>query len=125
MADNRTTAVAVANDMDGTANITLTHRYSDDPPEEKTWQNLPVGQTGEPLEVHYQTGFLTGFDYWKVRVEVVDGRAKGVWENDDWKECYLTEEDQGTVLRFSVSDDGGFKLNMISSSCTDGLDKVS
>jgi hypothetical protein len=125
MADNRTTSVAVANDMDGTATITLRHRHSDNPPEERTWNALAVGQTGDPLEVHYQTGFLTGFDYWHVRVEVTDGRAKGVWENEDWKECYLTEDDQGTVLRFSVSGDGGFKLNMISSSCTDDLEKVS
>lgn len=125
MADNRTTSVAVANDMDGTASITLRHRHGDNPPEERSWPGLAIGQAGDPLEVHYQTGLFTAFDYWHVRVEVTDGKAKGVWENDDDKECYLTEEDQGTVLRFSVSGDGGFKLNMISSSCTDDLDKVS
>jgi Up-Regulated in long-lived daf-2 len=125
MADNRTTSVAVANDMDGTATITLRHRFSDNPPEQRIWTALPIGQAGEPLLVHYQTGFLSGFDYWHVRVQVTDGRATGVWENDDWKECYLTEDDQGTVLRFSVSEAGGFKLNMISSSCTDELRKVS
>jgi hypothetical protein len=125
MADNRTTSVAVANDMDGPANITLTHRYSDEPPEEKTWNGLDVAQTGEALEVHYQTGLFTGNDHWKVRVEVPTGRGKGVWENDEWKQCNLEPEDQGTILRFSVSEEGGFKLNMVSSSCTADLEKIS
>ncbi|WNB87292.1 hypothetical protein [Cellulomonas sp. ATA003] len=76
------------------------------------------------LTVRYQTGLFTGLDYWTVRVEVLDGREKGVWDNDGEKECYLTEEDQGTLLTFDVSSDG-FKLNMLSSSCTDGLTKRS
>lgn len=125
MADERLTTVTVANHFDGSANITLTHRFSSDAPEEKTWQALPVGGSGPPLSVHYRTGFLTGFDYWKVRVDVLDGREKGVWDNGDWKECYLTEDDQGTLLTFQVSSAGGFKLDMISSSCTDSLSKRS
>jgi hypothetical protein len=40
------------------------------------------------------------------------------------KECYLTEEDQGTTHTFSVSPDGEFKINLISSGCTGDLDKV-
>jgi Up-Regulated in long-lived daf-2 len=125
MADNRTTSVTVANDMDGPASITLTHRYSDEPPEEKKWDGLQVAQTGDPFEVHYQTGLFTGDDHWRVHVEVTTGREKGVWENDGWKQCNLEEEDQGTILRFSVSEAGGFKLNMVSPSCTTDLDKIS
>jgi hypothetical protein len=48
-----------------------------------------------------------------------------VWENDGWKQCNLEEEDQGTVLAFSVSEDGGLKLNMVSASCTTDIEKVS
>jgi hypothetical protein len=40
-------------------------------------------------------------------------------------ECYLTKDDEGTVLRFSVSEAGGFEINLISSSCTDDPEKLS
>jgi hypothetical protein len=75
--------VAVANDMDGTANITLTHRHSDSTPEQKTWNGLGIGQAGEPLEVHYQTGLFSE-GYWKVQVEVTGGRAKGYGRTTTW-----------------------------------------
>jgi Up-Regulated in long-lived daf-2 len=125
MGDRRTTGVTVVNHFDGRATVALTHRHSDEQAESRTWPDLAPGVAGEPLTVHYETGFLSGWDYWKVRVDVLDGRERGAWENDDWKECYLTEDDQGTVLTFDVSSGGGFKLNMISSSCEDGLSKVS
>lgn len=125
MGDRRSTAVTVVNHFDGAADITLGHRHSDESPETRTWSGLAPGASGEPLEVHYETGFLTGFDYWTVEVTVLDGREKGVYRNDGWKECYLTEDDQGTVLTFDVSSAAGFQLNMISSGCTDGLSKIS
>jgi len=124
VADNRTTTVTVTNHFDAPANVSLTHRHGDAVPEEKTWAALSTGAAGPPLTVHYQTGLFTAFDYWHVRVEVLEGREKGVWENDGEKECYLTEEDQGTLLTFDVSSDG-LKLNMLSSSCTDDLTKRS
>lgn len=124
MADNRTTTVTVTNHFDSAANITLKHRHGDRQPEEQVWTNVSTGASGPPLTVHYQTGLFTALDYWQVRVEVLGGREKGVWDNGQEKECYLTEEDQGTVLTFAVSSDG-FKLDMLSSSCADDLVKRS
>ncbi|GAA2103018.1 hypothetical protein GCM10009841_19910 [Microlunatus panaciterrae] len=123
MSDKRSTQVAVTNHFGGRANITLHHRFGDEPPEVKTWEGLTGGQSGEPLTVHYETGLFTGFDRWSVRVEVVEGPQKGVYETADAKRCYLTEDDQGTVLTFDVSAEAGFKINLISSSCQADLVK--
>lgn len=125
MGDRRSTGVTVVNHFDDPATITLSHKYSDEPDEVRTWTGLAPATSGEPLTVHYETGLFTGWDSWKVRVEVLGGRERGVWENGDWKRCYLTEDDQGTVLTFDVSSQGGFQMTMISSGCRDDLTKTS
>jgi hypothetical protein len=121
----RTADILVTNDFDNPANITLTHRSGDDPDETTTWTDVGFGESGdEPLTVHYETGPFSSFDYWHVRVDVVAGPNQGTWENSAWKECYLKAEDQGRTHHFSVSAEGGLKLNMVSSSCTDGLTRT-
>ena len=123
MSDRRTAQITVRNDFNGPATVTLTHRYGDDSPEAKTWDSLGFGQAGPALTVHYETGWFTSFDSWGVRVDVLDGREKGTYECLD-KECYLKEEDQGTTHTFSVSPDGEFKINLISSGCSGTLEKT-
>ena len=125
MSTNRTSKVLVTNGFNNPATITLTHQFSSDPKEVATWENVPSGQTGdEPLVVHYKTGFATGFDYWHVEVKVASGPSAGTWENSGNTECYLTDEDQGIVNTFSVSEAGGFKMNMVSSNCSASLQKT-
>ena len=70
--------------------------------------------------MHYATGFGSDWDSWKVKVVVADGPNKGTWECD-WEECYLEDIDAETTLTFSVSVEGGFKLNMNSRSCQTNL----
>jgi hypothetical protein len=122
--DRRTANVTVRNDFSSSATVTLSHRYSDNTPETQTWDHLASGEAGPPLAVHYETGWFTGFDYWTVRVEVLEGREKGTYECED-KECYLKEDDQGTTHTFSVAPTLDFKINLISSSCEGTLEKTS
>jgi len=60
-----------------------------------------------------------------VVVDVVAGPNQGTWTNDGWKECYLTADDDGRTLVFSVSASNGFKLNMVSTNCSTTLARAS
>jgi Up-Regulated in long-lived daf-2 len=125
MGDKRTAQVTVRNDFSAPATLTLTHRYGDDgPPETQTWERICSGQAGPPLTVHYETGWFTSWDYWDVDVAVLEGREQGTYQCND-KQCYLKEEDQGTTHTFSVSPDGEFRINLISSGCEGSLTKTS
>ena len=123
---DRSTRVVVVNGFDNPATITLIHRSGSEGADEvKTWNNVPFSKDGgDPLIVHYKTGVLSPNDFWHVKIVVSDGPNRGTWENNGLKECYLTEDDQQMDLRFSVSPNGGFKLDMISSSCTTGLSRT-
>ena len=124
MGTNRTAKVLVTNNFNNPANITLKHRYSNNSDETKTWKNVAFGKDGsDPLEVHFRTGFGTGFDYWHVIVEVLAGPQKGTWENNGMKECFLKASDEGTTHHFSVSEAGGFKINIVSNGCQADLSK--
>ncbi len=126
MADKQTTLIYITNATDSHATIELAHRYSDREPEFQSWQAGPRETVG-PIQVHYETGFLTGFDYWWVKLSIKDGPKKGVYRNngsltdDIWKECMLEKEDANSKLNFTV-DTEMFHLNMNSSSCQDEME---
>jgi hypothetical protein len=115
--------IAVLNGFDNPATIVLTHRFGSQPDETATWASVPFGEeSNPPLVVHYETGTFSPWDGWHVEVTVSAGPNKGVWSNPGFKSCYLKDDDQGALLQFSVSPDG-FKLNMVSPGCTDGLER--
>lgn len=119
---DRKTNIDVLNGFDNPATITLLHRSGTSPEEGTTWQSVPFGQMGTPpLTVNYVTGFASPNDFWHVTVVVSDGPNKGTWQNQDWKGCYLEDEDRDLTLQFSVSPDDGFKLNMNSDGCQTDL----
>jgi hypothetical protein len=121
----RTAQVLVTNDFDNPANIKLTHRSGNQPDEQMEWVDVAFAETGDPpLNVHFATGFGSPLDYWQVVVDVVAGPNQGTWANDGWKECYLTADDDGRTLVFSVSASNGLKLNMVSSSCSATLNRA-
>lgn len=65
----RTANAVVENHMYGVnlAGVTLTHKYSDDYVDQKTWGNLPARYRTPSLRVTYHTGlFTTGRDWWHV-----------------------------------------------------------
>lgn len=122
----RTAQVLVTNDFDNPVNIKLTHRSGSQPDESIEWVDVAFAETGdEPLTVHFTTGFGSPLDYWQVVVDVVAGPNQGTWTNDGWKECYLTADDDGRTLVFSVSASNGFKLNMVSTNCSTTLARAS
>lgn len=116
--------ITVLNGFDSPATLILTHTFGSQPDEAAKWENVVSGATtSPPLTVHYATGPFSAFDYWHMEVQVSEGPNKGVWRTPGFKECYLTGDDQGATLQFSVSP-GSFKLNMISSNCSDDLIQV-
>lgn len=114
--------IVVLNGFDNPATIVLTHKFGD-AIETTTWENVPFGEASNPpLTVHYELGFFSSWDAWNVGVTVADGPNKGTWSNAGFKKCYLTDQDRGALLQFTVAP-GALKLNMLSSSCTDDLIK--
>jgi Up-Regulated in long-lived daf-2 len=122
--DKRTAQVTVRNDFDNPATVKITHKYgSGGVPETSSWERVPSGEAGSPpLTVHYETGFGSKWDYWQISVDVLEGRAKGTYQSGD-KECYLKEEDQGTLHTFTVSPQE-LKINLISSGCEATITKT-
>ena len=125
MAYNSSANILVTNNFAGTANITLSHAYSDDPPVQRTWNNVAVGAAGTPpLVAGFNLGFLrTGGDWWQVTVDVLDGAEAGQWQSDS-HECMLRSADNGKTLTFSVSSDA-FVMTEISGTCSTGMSKQS
>lgn len=124
MSTTRHALIYVTNNTGGTANIHLSHRYSDDNLEQITWPDVPPGKEGQdPLQVHYRTGFITtGTDHWWVGLEVEDGPNKGNYASEGnadnpGKQCMLQADDDGKTLKFTA-DTNTFVMTLISGSCS-------
>lgn len=128
---NSSAFVFVTNNSGGNANIILSHRYSTDPTQQKTWNDVPHGKnTPSPLAVGFNTGFIRfGLDYWWIGIQVHDGPHAGNYHSrgsadDPGKECFLQSADDGKTLTFSV-DTSTFLITLISGSCTTPMERVS
>jgi hypothetical protein len=104
-ATTRTCNAVVVNNWDrnGLRGVTFRHRYRNDPDNEqkRTWDNLPYGVISSPaLDVIYYTGAFTGFDYWWVEFTDSNGQR---WTCKDNFYCYLTSDDDGTTVTFSLN----------------------
>jgi Up-Regulated in long-lived daf-2 len=125
---NNSALVKVTNNSGGNAEITLSHRYSSDPVQTRTWKVGPGQITTPPLSVGFNTGFIrTGKDYWWIGIQVLDGPAAGYYASrgsadDPGKECMLESDDNGKTLTFSV-DTSTFVIQQVSGSCSTGMDK--
>ena len=133
MSYNSSANVVITNNSGGTANITLSHAYSSDPAQIKTWKGVANGDTtpkSDPLQVGYNTGFIhSGLDYWWVGIEVTDGPNKGTYSSSGYadkpgKECMLESSDNGKTLTFSV-DTNKLMINLVSGACTTSLSQRS
>ena len=109
---NSSANIYVTNNTGGTATIYLSHKYStDEPTEQKTWENVPNGRnTPTPLVASYNTGFVhAGVDYWWIGVNVKDGTNAGKYyesqgsADNPGKQCYLQSDDNGKNLYFTVT----------------------
>jgi phospholipase C len=104
--------------LNGTADITLYHVYSDDDPEGGTQVSVPKFSHAGPYNVHFETGVGTGFDYWYCSALVTDGPSPGFYQTQGTaqkptKECMLQSEDAGTELFFEI-DIVHFNINVYS-----------
>lgn len=101
------------------SSLTLTHRYSNDPVQSKTWQSLaPGARTPDGLSVGFNTGFVRyGMDYWTLSGTLADGTSVTLGGT---KECELQGSDSGQTLVFQLRGDE-FALNMPSGSCTSSI----
>lgn len=105
LAVTRTCNAVVVNNWDrkGITQVTLRHRYRNSPSEEqqRTWSSLGFGALSDPpLDVIYYTGAFTGYDYWWIQFTDSSGQ---VWTCKDNFYCYLTADDDGTTLTFTLN----------------------
>jgi phospholipase C len=128
---NSSANVYVTNNSGGNADITLSHRYSDDTPQIMTWSGVGPGATTQnPLVAGFNTGFLhPGLDYWWIGIQVSGGQNPGRYNSEGsadnpGKECYLSSKDNGKNLAFSV-DTKTFLMGEISGPCTTGMSEAS
>ena len=120
MATWHTAQVYITNATDEHVIIELAHRYSDEDVQFKSWKAGPRETVG-PLTVDFETGFLTGLDWWWVKLSIKKGDKKGVYrsvgfDDDQWKECMLEGEDANKDLTFEV-DTERFFINLDSGPC--------
>ena len=119
MSYNSHANVVVKNNFPFAVNsIQLSHRYSGDSEQSKTWGNIASGAlTSGALDAGYNTGFLrTGQDTWKIVVTLPDGT---LWQSD-WHQCTLESDDNGKTLTFEV-DASTFGMNMPSGGCSTSM----
>lgn len=130
MSYNSSAEVFVTNNSGGTANITLSHRYSTDPTVQTTWDNVAPGAVVGPLTAGYNTGFVrSGADWWWVGLEVLDGSQAGNYSSegtadDPGKQCALSSDDAGKRLDFSV-DTETFVMTEVSGTCSTSVSTAS
>lgn len=96
----------------------LWHQFGSDAKYEQSCGLISPGQTSRIMFAEFNTGIFTPFDYWNVHAVLEDGRIFGNSKLD--KECYLTLDDLGKVLEFSVSD-SNFHIGLKSGACNDGM----
>jgi len=102
--------------------VNLKHRYDKDHYDENSWTSIENGQSGEPFDVGFWTGFgRTGRDYWKISFEA-DGK---IWTCKDNFYCSLKENDKNGLVKCRVYKDGNQgKMEVVcptSSNCTVSL----
>ncbi|MEG4854955.1 hypothetical protein QUB10_29220 [Microcoleus sp. B5-D4] len=105
LATTRTCNGVVINnwDKEGITNVTLRHRYRNDPNQEqsRTWPSLGFGGISlTDLDIIYYTGVGTGYDYWWIQFTDSTGQ---VWTCKDNFYCYLTADDDGTKVLFALN----------------------
>jgi hypothetical protein len=126
---NSSANIMLTNNTGANANLHLSHRYSDDPTQQQSWQNVAPGATVGPLVVGYNTGFIRyGMDWWWVGAEVLDGTDQGNYASEGnadapGKECFLQTADDGKTLTFGVST-SVFMISEMSGPCTTSVSKV-
>jgi hypothetical protein len=104
-ADTHTCNAVVVNNWDknGVTQVTLRHRYRNDPSQQqaRTWSTLDFGGISQPpLDIIYYTGAFTGFDYWWIQFTDSSGQ---VWTCKDNFYCYLTADDDRTTVAFTLN----------------------
>lgn len=130
MSYNSSAQVTVTNNTGGNAQISMSHRYSDDAVQHSSTWTLSNGLTSGPFSVGFNLGFIrTGLDYWWIGVRVLDGPNAGYYTSEGsadnpTKECLLESADNGKTLPFSV-DTGTFLMTLISGTCTTSMSKIS
>ncbi|HLJ87218.1 MAG TPA: hypothetical protein VKZ53_10370 [Candidatus Angelobacter sp.] len=123
--ERRCKAVVINNfDKRGITNITLRHRYRNDPNrgQQRTYDRLGFGEiTSLPLDVIYFTGPGTGRDYWFV--EFLDSAGQR-WQCKPNFYCILRTEDEGTTVQ-SVLNGSTEEMSLIivSGNCRVSLSK--
>jgi len=109
MSTKRTAKATVRNALPGTAVITLVHQYSDQEPQTGSWLLKPNEVSG-PMELAYETGAGTGFDYWFCSALITDGPSPGLYTTegtkyDPTKECMLTSDVDGKTVETTIHPD--------------------
>lgn len=121
MGYNTTTTITLTNQFSGSANVTLTHEYSDGGLYSNRWLNIASGASGNGgWQVGYNSGFIRyGEDHWSVQVEVLDGAQAGVWRSNTFS-CTLKPEDANKTVQVAVAPSG----IQISNHCQQPLQKI-
>lgn len=126
LATKRSCKAVVVNNFDkgGITNVTLRHRYRNDPKQEqkRTYARLEFGATASPpVDVIYFTGFGTGRDYWFVEFRDSAGQH---WQCKENFYCILREEDEGTTVQAQLNGSSEeMELFIVSGDCTVSLFK--
>ena len=103
--------------------VVLYHKYSDDSVYAQSRATIAPGNNTTPLMfVEYNTGFgRIGYDYWNVTVYLTNGKYYQNSTRD--KRCYMTQEDTGAALDFTVAENN-FYIGLRSGACNNGMDYI-
>ena len=123
---NRSAQVSIQNNTGGTAIITMSRMYENQPVETQTWTIANGAVSDTALTANYETRG-TGFDYWYCSASVMDGPNPGMYVTegsaaDPTKECELEEADAGAFT--NTVDISEFQMNQPSGGCRTGMSKI-
>lgn len=124
---NRSAQVSIQNNTGGTAVITMSHMYENQPVETQTWTIANGAVSDSALTANYETGAGTGFDYWYCSASVMDGPNPGTYVTEGsaanpTKECELEEADAGSFT--NTVDTTTFCMNQPSGGCKTGMKRT-